>query len=89
MQMIRGVVDGQSINQMADALGINRKRVYNGLERIKMNFRLVSHTHFHHFMTAEATFSHLCADLSCYRPGYGQPGNDVPHRDRPKIIHII
>jgi DNA-binding CsgD family transcriptional regulator len=35
MRMIRGVVDGQSINQMADALGINRKRVYNGLERIK------------------------------------------------------
>ncbi|MBC5112679.1 hypothetical protein [Klebsiella quasipneumoniae] len=69
MQMIRGVVGGQSINQMADTLGVNRKRVYNGLERIKSNFRLVSHTHFHHFMTAEATFSRLCADLSCYRPG--------------------
>ncbi|PLK59230.1 hypothetical protein CWN69_17725, partial [Klebsiella quasipneumoniae] len=67
MQMIRGVVSGQSINQMADTLGVNRKRVYNGLERIKSNFRLVSHTHFHHFMTAEATFSRLCADLSCYR----------------------
>ncbi len=73
MQMIRGVVGGQSTNQMADTLGVNRKRVYNGLERIKSNFRLASHTHFHHFITAEATFSRLCADLSCYRPGTASP----------------
>ena len=86
MQMIRGVVDGQSINQMADALGVNRKRVYNGLERIKMNFRLVSHTHFHHFMTAEATFSHLCADLSCYRRGV-RPARQRRAASRPAENH--
>ena len=86
MQMIRGVVGGQSINQMADTLGVNRKRVYNGLERIKSNFRLVSHTHFHHFMTAEATFSRLCADLSCYRPGL-RPARQRRAASRPAENH--
>ncbi|MBZ4256177.1 hypothetical protein LAN29_21630, partial [Mycobacterium tuberculosis] len=43
----------------------NRKRVYNGLERIKVNFRLVSHSHFHHFMTDRLSFSRLSADLRC------------------------
>ncbi|HCI6217382.1 TPA: hypothetical protein NPO49_001829 [Klebsiella quasipneumoniae subsp. quasipneumoniae] len=86
MQMIRGVVGGQSINQMADTLGVNRKRVYNGLERIKSNFRLVSHTHFHHFMTAEATFNRLCADLSCYRTGV-RPARQRRAASRPAENH--
>jgi DNA-binding CsgD family transcriptional regulator len=51
MRMIDATMKGQSVHQMAATLGINRKRVYNGLERIKVNFRLVSHSHFHHFMT--------------------------------------
>ncbi|HHR1491750.1 TPA: hypothetical protein ACS3KB_001155 [Klebsiella quasipneumoniae] len=86
MQMIRGVVGGQSTNQMADTLGVNRKRVYNGLERIKSNFRLASHTHFHHFITAEATFSRLCADLSCYRPGV-RPARQRRAASRPAENH--
>ena len=43
----------------------DRKRVYNGLERIKVNFRTVSHSHFHHFMTDRLSFSRLSADLRC------------------------
>ncbi|MCS5881099.1 hypothetical protein LNP17_17530 [Klebsiella variicola subsp. variicola] len=45
------------MNQLAATLGINRKRVYNGLERIKVNFHLVSHAHFHHFMISGPTFN--------------------------------
>ncbi len=37
--MIDATMKGQSVHQMAATLGINRKRVYNGLERIKVNFR--------------------------------------------------
>ncbi|MBL1735886.1 hypothetical protein ELE00_33630, partial [Klebsiella pneumoniae] len=65
MRMIDATMKGQSVHQMAATLGINRKRVYNGLERIKVNFRLVSHSHFHHFMTDRLSFSRLSADLRC------------------------
>ncbi|HIE2559146.1 TPA: hypothetical protein ACXLFX_005147, partial [Klebsiella pneumoniae] len=65
MRMIDATMKGQSVHQMAATLGINRKRVYNGLERIKENFRLVSHSHFHHFMTDRLSFSRLSADLRC------------------------
>lgn len=37
--MIDATMKGQSVHQMAATLGINRKRVYNGPERIKVNFR--------------------------------------------------
>jgi hypothetical protein len=63
---------GQSVNQMAATLGINRKRVYNGLERIKVNFRLVSHAHFHHFMTAGPRLAAL-ADLRQLYASPSQP----------------
>ncbi len=36
--MIDATMKGQSVHQMAATLGINRKRVYNGLERIKVEF---------------------------------------------------
>ena len=36
------------------ALRINRKQVYNLAQKIKVNFRLVSHSHFHHFMTTSS-----------------------------------
>ncbi|ALK11433.1 hypothetical protein ACPW99_10915 [Klebsiella pneumoniae] len=65
MRMIDATMKGQSVHQMAATLGINRKRVYNGLERIKVNFRLVSHSHFHHFMTDRLSFSRLSADFRC------------------------
>ncbi|MCL1425827.1 hypothetical protein M3J54_25800, partial [Enterobacter hormaechei] len=65
MRMIDATMKGQSVHQMAATLGINRKRVYNGLERIKVNFRLVTHSHFHHFMTDRLSFSRLSADLRC------------------------
>ncbi len=39
MRMIDATMKGQSVHQMAATLGINRKRVYNGPERIKVNFR--------------------------------------------------
>ncbi|CAM4314899.1 hypothetical protein SB00033_02887 [Klebsiella quasivariicola] len=77
MRMINATMKGQSVHQMAATLGINRKRVYNGLERIKVNFRLVSHSHFHHFMTARLSFSRLSTDL---RPLTTAPAPSRPQR---------
>ena len=87
--MIDATMKGQSVHQMAATLGINRKRVYNGLERIKVNFRLVSHSHFHHFMTDRLSFSRLSADLRCLTTAVMQPCRRAQPRDRRKIIHII
>jgi hypothetical protein len=69
------------VNQLAATLGINRKRVYNGLERIKVNFHLVSHAHFHHFMISGPTFNPLSPDLASYTPWA------KPARQRQAALH--
>ncbi|HDK7114117.1 TPA: hypothetical protein M2P12_004103 [Klebsiella variicola] len=80
-RIIAATMKGQSVNQLAATLGINRKRVYNGLERIKVNFHLVSHAHFHHFMISGPTFNPLSPDLASYTPGA------KPARQRQAALH--
>ncbi len=87
--MIDATMKGQSVHQMAATLGINRKRVYNGLERIKVNFRLVTHSHFHHFMTDRLSFSRLSADLRCLTTAANATCRRAQPRGWRKIIHII
>jgi hypothetical protein len=78
--------DSRLIN--GGALGINRKRVYNGLERIKMNFRLVSHAHFHHFMTAGPRLAR--SRRSCQLYARAKPARQRrPHRDGGKSFILF
>ncbi len=60
--MIDATMKGQSVHQMALRWGLIASGSITA-GKIKVNFRPVSHSHFHHFMTDRLSFSRLSADF--------------------------